>query len=273
MPPRSAAITSGVPRNGITCQSKLPADSISRAAKFCVEPILTVPTFSLPGLARANAISSCAVPNLPPSAATSAISNVPKIDTGAKSFAASNGKLLNNPVLTAVPLLISSSVCPSASAFATKSPATIPPALGLLSITTACPKLSDSFCATARAVKSATPPAPNGTMILSGLLGKLCAKVLLAARADKVNRNCLRFIKVSIKGSDFAASDGLRRVILVLQNAMMRRYDLYSALRLTQSTLAFFLHKTTNSGFRYFWMLLLPKRCRIAALRLNLVKG
>jgi hypothetical protein len=74
------------------------------------------------------------------------------------------------------------------SALATVSPATIPPAPGLFSITTDWPMLSDIFCATMRAVKSATPPAPNGTTILMARLDSGCgyagrAHTLMASAA------------------------------------------------------------------------------------------
>ena len=82
------------------------------------------------------------------------------------------GSDLNKPALTAVPFDINSKVCPSGAALATSSPATMPPAPGRLSTMTGWPKRSDSFCATARTVRSATPPAPKGTTMRRGLLGK-----------------------------------------------------------------------------------------------------
>ena len=106
---------------------------------------------------------------------TMAKSNKPSKPTGVKSLAKSTGKALNKLTLTAVALEMSSKVCPLGSALATISAATMPPAPGRFSITTGWPKPSAIFCATVRAVKSATPPAPNGTTMRKGLLGKFCA--------------------------------------------------------------------------------------------------
>lgn len=64
-------------------------------------------------------------------------SKVASSEMGAKSFSVSKGMVLNSAALTAEPLEISSRVWPSGSARETVSPATMPPALGLLSITTA----------------------------------------------------------------------------------------------------------------------------------------
>ena len=83
-----------------------------------------------------------------------------------------HGNDLNSPALTAVALLMSSSVCPSGSDFATTSPATTPPAPGLLSMITLWRRPSPSLFATARAVRSAIPPGPNGTMMRMGFDGK-----------------------------------------------------------------------------------------------------
>ena len=52
-PPRRAVITAGVPLKGTTCTSTPALVLNSSAARFCVLPTLMVPTFSLPGLARA----------------------------------------------------------------------------------------------------------------------------------------------------------------------------------------------------------------------------
>ena len=76
---------------------------------------------------------------------------------------------------TAVAFDISNMVVPSGSDLATKSPAAMPPAPGLFSMTTGCPNISAIFAPTVRAVRSAMPPAPKGTMIFRGLVGKLAA--------------------------------------------------------------------------------------------------
>ncbi len=66
------------------------------------------------------------------------------------------------------------SVWPSGSAVATMRAPIVPPWPGLFSTTTA-PIETDSFCATSRAITSTGPPAPNGTIILIGLVGKAWA--------------------------------------------------------------------------------------------------
>ncbi|MOA26632.1 hypothetical protein D3C78_1474400 [compost metagenome] len=118
------------------------------------------------------------------------------METGAKSCEVLNGRVRNRLSLTAVALDISSKVWPSGSALATISPATMPPAPGLFSITTAWPSVSPIFWATTRAVTSATPPAPNGTTMRTGLVGKFCAKAsgvssAEATRAASKRGNCM----------------------------------------------------------------------------------
>ncbi|MDT4856481.1 hypothetical protein FQZ97_908720 [compost metagenome] len=89
-----------------------------------------------------------------------------------KSLTVSNGRLLNRPAVTAVPLDMRNMVWPSGSERATVSAATTPPAPGRFSITTDCASSSESFCATMRAVRSPTPPAANGTTMRSVFEGK-----------------------------------------------------------------------------------------------------
>ena len=152
----------------------------SSAAKCWVLPRLMVPMLSWPGLARPKPISSARLLCGDDSGTTMAMSNRPSKDTGAKSVRGLKGRALNRPALTAVPLDMSSRVWPSGSALATNSAATMPPAPGRLSMTTGWPRLTDSCCATARAVRSATPPAPKGTTMRRGLEGKAaCAQALL----------------------------------------------------------------------------------------------
>jgi hypothetical protein len=78
---------------------------------------------------------------------------------------------LNRPTLTALPLLISSSVWPSGLAEATAWLATMLPALGRLSMTTGWPSRRLSASPTARAVMSAMPPGAKGTSSWIGLSG------------------------------------------------------------------------------------------------------
>src|ERR1700682_205465 len=62
----------------------------------------------------------------------------------------------------------------------------LPPAPGLFSITTGCPRRSPSLPATARAEMSVDPAGGNGTTILMGLVGYDCADTRVdAASAAK----------------------------------------------------------------------------------------
>ncbi|MDT4856480.1 hypothetical protein FQZ97_908710 [compost metagenome] len=56
--PRTAPISAGEPLKGTTCTSTSAVLLNSSAAKFCVLPMLMLPTLSLPGLALAWATSS-----------------------------------------------------------------------------------------------------------------------------------------------------------------------------------------------------------------------
>src|SRR2546430_8340124 len=51
----------------------------------------------------------------------------------------------------------------------------VPPAPGWFSITTGCPQYSESFWPNVRARMSVALPAVNGTMILTGFVGHVCA--------------------------------------------------------------------------------------------------
>src|SRR5687767_3460289 len=62
-------------------------------------------------------------------------------------------------------------VWPSGSARATVSEARMPPAPGMFSTTTCCPRPSLILGARVRVVMSAMPPGPNGRTIRTGLLG------------------------------------------------------------------------------------------------------
>ena len=86
------------------------------------------------------------------------------LETGTKSVSGSNIKFLNSETEIAVPLLNSASVWPSDGDDSTARAALMPPAPGMFSITKRCPSFSPSFSPTIRAVTSATPPGPNGTI-------------------------------------------------------------------------------------------------------------
>ena len=82
----------------------------SSADRCCVLPTAMVPIVSLPGFALASSSSSRTLLKREPSATNSARSNTPSRPTGAKSFCRSKGSFLNRLALTALALLISSSV-------------------------------------------------------------------------------------------------------------------------------------------------------------------
>jgi hypothetical protein len=73
--------------------------------------------------------------------------------------------------LPAKPDDVSISVCPSGDAPATMTPATVPPALGRLSITICCPQLSSILGAIMRARMSLALPGVNGTTMRIGPVG------------------------------------------------------------------------------------------------------
>ena len=73
-------------------------------------PSAIVPIVSFPGRALACSISSLTLPSLDSAATNNAKSKTPSRPTGAKSRVASNGSFLNRLALTALALLISSSV-------------------------------------------------------------------------------------------------------------------------------------------------------------------
>ena len=95
----------------------------------------------------------------------------PTVEIMAKSLTGSYGSDLNSAWLTALPLVRRSSVWPSGSARATVSAARMPPAPGMFSTTTCCPRPSLIFGAMVRVVMSATPPGPNGSTMRTGLVG------------------------------------------------------------------------------------------------------
>jgi len=61
----------------------------SSAERFCVLPILMVPTLSVPGFAFAAAMKSASVLNGDSALVANTKSKVPRLETGAKSFSGS----------------------------------------------------------------------------------------------------------------------------------------------------------------------------------------
>ncbi len=153
----------------------------SSAPRFWVLPTLTVPTLSLPGLARASLRKSPSVPYGPVALVVKVRSNRLKPETGVKSFTGSNGRVLNSGTLMAVPFVTSASVYPSAGAASTDRAAEIPPAPGWLSTMKRAPNCSPSFSAISRVVMSPTRPPRTATMIRTG-------RVRIILRAPRQDR-------------------------------------------------------------------------------------
>ena len=57
----------------------------------------------------------------------------------------------------------------------------MPPEPGRFSTTTGCPRYSDNFCASTRAVTSVPPPAENPTITRTGFNGYVCAAAVHAS--------------------------------------------------------------------------------------------
>src|SRR3954471_606903 len=74
------------------------------------------------------------------------------------------------------PLGVIRMVEPSGGDLATRSAPRLPPAPGLLSTITGWRNASCNLPPTSRASTSTAPPAANGTMMRTGLLGKFCAE-------------------------------------------------------------------------------------------------
>src|SRR6218665_2400717 len=85
---------------------------------------------------------------------------------------------------------VSMKVYPSGAARAVCSAARMPPAPGLLSTTTGCPRFLDMVCAIVRARKSVLAPAANGAIRRIGRLGKswVCAALPVASSMTAARR-------------------------------------------------------------------------------------
>src|SRR5438477_437547 len=84
---------------------------------------------------------------------------------------------------------LESSVYPSGSARYAASAPMLPAAPGRLSTITGWPHFSASFSATMRGIRSALPPAGNGTMMRTGFAGHSCAWTMKAAPSSAANRS------------------------------------------------------------------------------------
>lgn len=116
-------------------------------------------TTAWPGWALAIATSSATVLAGNDGVTTSSSGTVTSSETGAKSSGVRNGIFAIRDGLTACANAPISSVWPSGEALATASSPMVPPAPGLLSMTTVWPSASCSLGAIRRAVVSAPPPA------------------------------------------------------------------------------------------------------------------
>jgi len=86
------------------------------------------------------------------------------------------------------PMLLTSSVYPSAGALPTSDVPTKPRPPALFSTTNGTPSLVESACHTTRAVISVGPPAGKGTTTRIGLLGQANGVCALACNADKATK-------------------------------------------------------------------------------------
>src|SRR5262249_5070767 len=92
--------------------------------------------------------------------------------TAARSFTVSYGMFARRLGLMTCAVTTTPRVWPSGADFATRSVPTTVPAPGRFSTTTGCPHTSCIFAATRRPTMSVAPPGGNGTIILTGLVGK-----------------------------------------------------------------------------------------------------
>src|SRR4051812_34777255 len=94
-----------------------------------------------------------------------------------------------------MPAELMSSVCPSASARATTSAPTFPPAPGRFSTITGCPSERCNRSPTALASTSASPPGANGATIFTGFDGYApCAPLPAAASAAMIAAPIIRMV-------------------------------------------------------------------------------
>src|SRR3954471_18254407 len=100
-----------------------------------------------------------------------------------------------NSLIVRMPAELMSSVCPSASARATASAPTFPPAPGRFSTITDCPSARCSRSPTALASTSARPPGANGATIFTGLDGYApCAPLPVADSAATIAAPIIRMV-------------------------------------------------------------------------------
>src|SRR5215211_1999919 len=89
----------------------------------------------------------------------------------------------------------------------------------LISITNCCPSFSDSFCPISRATTSVGPPAGNGTMMRTGLLGYCCAHV--------------------VPDSTSAAQSAAIRMIVVMVVLLCAAFDVPQSILILASSMTF----------------------------------
>src|SRR3954465_10249288 len=114
--------------------------------------------------------------------------------TGARSFVVSYGNDLAIAGLISSELVATSKVSPSGGAFATAAVATMVPAPGRFSISTALPpQRADNSSPRMRATTSVGPPAANGTTSLTGADGKSAAGWAWAAGATNASASAIHW--------------------------------------------------------------------------------
>src|SRR5262249_4480550 len=169
------------------------------------------------GLFFANAISSATVLGGNDVCATSAIGCATTMLTPAKSLIGSNGRLRFSAAFMTWKYVASSSVWPSGCARASAEVATMVLAPGRFSTMTGLPQRAESWSARMRMMTSAGPPGGNGTIPLTGPVGKSdagCAGAghdATTATASAATRPTIRFMFITRPASHASLRLEVRR--------------------------------------------------------------
>ena len=164
------------PRYGTWITSTPVIDFSISTAKWCPPPVPLEEKVSLPGLARASAITSCTEFAGSEACATSIAGRRAARPTGLKSLYGSYPTApITSGALTITAPVERNSVYPSGGALATISAAITPPPPPRLSMTTGCPHALTKLAATGLATASVPPPGGYGVTRRTGLTGNCSA--------------------------------------------------------------------------------------------------
>src|SRR5216117_3196232 len=154
----------------------MPAPRRKRSALRCVAlPMPTEAELREPGFAFAAATSSFTERMPFEGAITSTLGSKARGTTPVRSRSVSYGRSLYVDGVTVYDEECTKSVYPSGPDFATTAAPMVPPAPGRFSMTIGCPSWGESLSDTVRAMMSVPLPGVNGTMILIGFAGHVCA--------------------------------------------------------------------------------------------------